>query len=477
MAYDPSHQQTVLVGGCCTTFFGYSYPWGDTWLWNGTNWSQATGLSSAPSSRFGASLTYDPAANGGSGGLLLFGGYVPDTSSYFGVAAVQDTWLWNGSGWTQLTPSGTLPATRGAEGLVYDSFAGAPLLFAGAGIGLGGYADLWEWKGNSWTSVTSLTANPPGRDELGMAYDGSRNEAVVFAGVGAAGILGDTWTNPESAPRTAAALAQFSFSAAGATAPTLQQVTITASAGAAAGSTTGAQLAAWDDTTGAWKQLASNSNGVGSPGALTYASASAAEASRYLDGANGNINLSLRAPTVTGDASTAASVAVDYVELDVAYTQCPSGQSACGAACVNLTSSASNCGACGVTCPTGISCSHGQCACPGGEEVINGRCQCPSGETLCGGSCVNTATDPSNCGGCGNVCSTGYPVCGEVVNSSIYCCPVDYPVWCGAASVASNLCFLESTDCTTVTQCPNGQWYNCDYGYKFDCGQLACVHK
>jgi Stigma-specific protein, Stig1 len=56
---------------------------------------------------------------------------------------------------------------------------------------------------------------------------------------------------------------------------------------------------------------------------------------------------------------------------------------------------------CGSTC-----CASAALCC---NQVI---CCPPEQPTCCGGSCVNTATDPSNCGACGNVCLGGQlPAC------------------------------------------------------------------
>jgi len=60
---------------------------------------------------------------------------------------------------------------------------------------------------------------------------------------------------------------------------------------------------------------------------------------------------------------------------------CVEGQARCGEACVDLSSSSSHCGACGV-------------ACSSTEVCVEGACHCRSGAMLCEGQCVVTASDP-----------------------------------------------------------------------------------
>lgn len=66
---------------------------------------------------------------------------------------------------------------------------------------------------------------------------------------------------------------------------------------------------------------------------------------------------------------------------------CSEGQTRCGEACVDLSSTSSDCGACGA-------------ACAATEACVEGACRCRSGATVCGGQCVVTASDPDHCGGC-----------------------------------------------------------------------------
>ena len=66
---------------------------------------------------------------------------------------------------------------------------------------------------------------------------------------------------------------------------------------------------------------------------------------------------------------------------------CSEGLVRCGEACVDLSSTASACGACGV-------------ACGGSQACVEGVCLCGPGTEACGSACVVTASDPEHCGGC-----------------------------------------------------------------------------
>lgn len=89
MAYDPTTHQLVLFGGMQLTGSSLSPLVADTWVWNGTTWTQLHPTASPPA-RGDASMALDPATNQ----LVLFGGN--GTAGF-----LNDTWTRNGSNWTQ----------------------------------------------------------------------------------------------------------------------------------------------------------------------------------------------------------------------------------------------------------------------------------------------------------------------------------------------------------------------------------------
>ena len=87
---------------------------------------------------------------------------------------------------------------------------------------------------------------------------------------------------------------------------------------------------------------------------------------------------------------------------------------------------------------------------------------CPQGTTVCGSTCVIVATDPLNCGSCGQrcqinaVCAAGtcrcvIDACGNPDRS---CCPLS-PVG-PTCSCQGGGFFVDPTSCAAVTDCPPG---------------------
>jgi hypothetical protein len=169
---------------------------------------------------------------------------------------------------------------------------------------------------------------------------------------------------------------------------------------------------------------------------------------------------------------------------------CPSGTTACGAgkppSCADLSSDPSNCGSCGNTCSAGQGCLQGLCApscgantfgsCSGGGLPNGGGLDCSHcGQipSVCGNSCADLASDPRNCGTCGNQCAPGQScqsgACNALCAGGGVCTPSGFCVAscpsgqtpCGGTNNSTGFCVDTQTDSNNCSacgqQCPAGQ--------------------
>lgn len=86
------------------------------------------------------------------------------------------------------------------------------------------------------------------------------------------------------------------------------------------------------------------------------------------------------------------------LSINVEDEGCQAGDVLCGDTCTDVSSDPDNCGACGVSCAEGESCSAGACV---GDEG------CQAGDVLCGETCTDVSSDRNNCGACGLSCAEG----------------------------------------------------------------------
>lgn len=160
---------------------------GDTWTWDGTNWTQKSPANS-PSPRYGHAMAPDPVA----GESMLFGGV-----GYSSVPS-NDTWGWDGNNWRQKFPISSPPGRLGHALSTGSGGSGFVVLFGGAAGGFLG--DTWEWNGSNWSQKFPVNS-PSARSGHAMAYDAVHHQVLLFGGVGSTGPGGtgtqiyfaDTW--------------------------------------------------------------------------------------------------------------------------------------------------------------------------------------------------------------------------------------------------------------------------------------------
>jgi hypothetical protein len=127
MTYDSRRGVVVLFGGVDPTGTQIVY-YDDTWEYDGT-WTKR-----APASKPPASANHVLAYDAGRGVSVLF-------------TTTGETWEWNGTNWTKITTA-VSPAARSQAGLAYDPDRKRIVLTGGSsGTTL---SDSWEYDGTNW---------------------------------------------------------------------------------------------------------------------------------------------------------------------------------------------------------------------------------------------------------------------------------------------------------------------------------------
>ena len=173
-----SDKLVVLFGGASG-----SNLFADTWIWDGTEWTQVA--DTGPAARSGHSLAYDSARNR----VVLFGGRTGTNP------VVGDTWEWDGTEWTQVQDVG--PSARRAHAMAFDPTASRVVLFGGAGANNEGLDDTWLWNETDWTQAADTGPDPRAGSAMVAA-----TTIVLFGGVNSIDpnlppanriVYGDSW--------------------------------------------------------------------------------------------------------------------------------------------------------------------------------------------------------------------------------------------------------------------------------------------
>lgn len=202
MAYDPALGAVVLFGGIHAG--GYL---SDTWTFANGSWSELSENESPPGLA-GAALGYDPAESG----LILYGG--TDAAG----TVLNTTWLFAGGVWTNLTGGlSTSPPPLADAGMTFDAAANGSILFGGTN-GHRSFNETWKFAGGHWANRTSPTAEAPmAREFPGLVYDAVDGYDLLFGGYSGDQVLNDSWayangswtrlpSGPAPSPRNAMAM-------------------------------------------------------------------------------------------------------------------------------------------------------------------------------------------------------------------------------------------------------------------------------
>jgi hypothetical protein len=180
LVYDNARNEILLFGGQVNS---PGSAFGETWVWDGTNWQKRFPANSPPP-RYVHAMAYDPIRQE----VVLFGG-VNGTTIY------SDTWVWNGINWSEKSPS-VPPSARGYHFMAYSPYAKLITLFGGRDNAAAAtyYNDTWIWDGSNWTEQCINPLRPSARGGFAMNEGPGENSLVLFGGRDQNGLLDDTWS-------------------------------------------------------------------------------------------------------------------------------------------------------------------------------------------------------------------------------------------------------------------------------------------
>jgi len=106
-----------------------------------------------------------------------------------------NTWSWDGTDWSQQTPT-IQPPILYYSAATFDSDLQSVIVFGG-GAGGAIQDRTWAWTGSDWAELQPAQS-PPGRQSLGMAYHSATQQLIIFGGTtvpdGAGAFFNDTWS-------------------------------------------------------------------------------------------------------------------------------------------------------------------------------------------------------------------------------------------------------------------------------------------
>lgn len=190
-AWNPSSQRFVIFGGDtrATGPLPANTLLNDIWEYDPTSntWTEVTPAGgSTPSPRRWAAMSYDPLT----GGMLMFGGDVG------GGTPSDETWLFIGGSWFQLSPNNVPPARRMASLVHRPDFNDVLLCGGDDNVNFQPdvyrHLDVWTWSGADWVRISNYdwatqTGTFPTSAMANQAvYDQVRRRVVLQGGQGIA---------------------------------------------------------------------------------------------------------------------------------------------------------------------------------------------------------------------------------------------------------------------------------------------------
>jgi hypothetical protein len=174
LGIDAATNQLIMTTGSTIRTASSVTTVASTWVFDGTKWQQVAATVS-PEQRSATNMAYDPRT----GQLVLFGGLsFQDGAPFKGRT---DTWIWDGTSWTQRHPA--VSPQGGFDSLVYDPDTQQLLLLEANFVGLTKPVQLtmWSWDGVNWHQLHPAALPVYGPDPQ-MTYDSANHQIVLFEG-------------------------------------------------------------------------------------------------------------------------------------------------------------------------------------------------------------------------------------------------------------------------------------------------------
>ncbi len=153
----------------------------DLWRFSEDDWKEESS-DVKPQARSGHTMIYDKLNDR----LVLFGGKNDDGE------LLNDTWIWNDIGWTQLIIEG--PDARQSHRIVSTEMG--VLLFGGSNHAGNSLSDTWLLSMEVWKKIDAPKYPPPRRQHA-LAFDQKKNKTILFGGFdridGEKKVYSDTW--------------------------------------------------------------------------------------------------------------------------------------------------------------------------------------------------------------------------------------------------------------------------------------------
>jgi hypothetical protein len=317
--------QLLLVGGCDATtspdFFARCISLGDAWLFEGASWRPVAQSSTTSHAR--PSLTYVDGV-----GAVLFGGCDAVSNLQGGAnprACPTGTFVLpnaDAPAWIEVSTS-TAPAVRSGAAFVYDARRQHAVLFGGEDPANGRFRDTWFFDGNDWSRrVTRASPTPPGNNGRRAVYDRARERVVLYGDGDPFGLNSGVWEYAYDREERPAWVMTLRWNQLFASLLDVQSVQIAAVAGGSGVSDAmvpqvGAQLEAWDAVRGAWELIEQHDQ----PrlDTLQLDAADPTAANRWFVERDAQLYLRVT-PRGYDLGPTPAQVSLDYVEATVRYT-------------------------------------------------------------------------------------------------------------------------------------------------------------